>query len=56
MAKGNKVVPKPSQDWQVREAVQVLKQAQIIKNDPRMMKQVKAHAAAERDALGKIAR
>lgn len=51
-----KTLPKPSDKWEVRNAVDVLKQAAQIKADPKMMKQVQQHAAAERDALGKIAR
>jgi hypothetical protein len=48
--------PKPSQKWEVRDAVEVLKRAEQIKSDPKMMQQVRSHAAAESQALGKIAR
>jgi hypothetical protein len=51
-------MPAPSQHdemkWKARDAVDTLKRAHEIKNDPHLMSHVHKHAQAEKEALGKI--
>lgn len=48
----------PSHDdemkWKARDAVDTLKRAHEIKNDPHLMAHVQKHAKTEKEALGKI--
>lgn len=55
----NMATPMPHEDemkYKAQDALHTLKRAHEIKNDPALMHHVKKHAAAERDALGKIIR
>lgn len=45
---------KEQEEWEVRNAVDTLKRAEEIRNDPKMMKKVKAEANKQKKALEKV--
>lgn len=54
VAVGAPIATPDDMKWKARHALQTLKEAHEIKNDPKLMDHVRAHAQNERAAISKV--